>query len=63
MPLALRLIEQARHLTMRDSSGRPRQDHLRRAVSTAYYGLFHFLIDQAVDPLWGPHMIDAKPVG
>ena len=47
MPLAERLLEQARHLAGRDARGRPRQDHLRRAVSTAYYALFHFLIDQA----------------
>jgi hypothetical protein len=46
LALPARLIEQARHLAHRDSSGRPRQDHLRRAISTAYYALFHFLIDQ-----------------
>lgn len=26
---------------------RPKQAHLRRSVSTAYYALFHFLIDEA----------------
>jgi len=46
MPLPQQLIEQARHLASRGTGGRPRQDHLRRAASTAYYALFHFLIDQ-----------------
>ena len=43
MPLGERLIEQARQLATRTAQGRPRQDHLRRAVSAAYHGLFHFL--------------------
>ncbi|MBX3469761.1 MAG: hypothetical protein KF878_23045 [Planctomycetes bacterium] len=36
------LLEQARHLARRER-GRPRQASLRRAVSTAYYALFHLL--------------------
>lgn len=40
------MLEQARHLATRDQTGRPREDNLRRAVSTAYYALFHFLVDQ-----------------
>jgi uncharacterized protein (UPF0332 family) len=28
-------------------AGRPKQAHLRRAVSTAYYAVFHFLVDEA----------------
>lgn len=47
MALADQLLEQARHLATRDLAGRPRQGNLRRAVSDAYYALFHFLIDQA----------------
>ena len=47
------LLEQARHLATRDVKGRPRQDHLRRAVSTAYYALFHFLVDQSCRMLVG----------
>ena len=39
------LIEQAHHLALRDGT-RPRQASLRRAVSAAYYALFHFLLDQ-----------------
>lgn len=47
MGLAEDLIEQASHLATRDIAGRPGQASLRRAVSTAYYSLFHFLTDQA----------------
>jgi hypothetical protein len=36
------LLEQARHLANRESR-RPRQASLRRAVSAAYYALFHLL--------------------
>ena len=43
MALADDLLEQAQHLAMRDPK-RPRQASLRRAVSTAYYALFHLLI-------------------
>lgn len=41
------LIEQAEHLANRELK-KPRQASLRRAVSTAYYALFHMLIDEAV---------------
>lgn len=41
-----RLLEQARHLANRERL-RPRQVSLRRAVSTAYYALFHLLIRDA----------------
>jgi uncharacterized protein (UPF0332 family) len=37
------LIEQAEHLATRER-GKPRQASLRRAVSAAYYALFHMLI-------------------
>ena len=46
MSLADDLLEQARHLATRDV-GRPRQASLRRAVSAAYYALFHFLVREA----------------
>lgn len=47
-PAALhaQLLHQARHLAIKEPS-RPQQASLRRAVSTAYYALFHFLIDEA----------------
>ena len=40
------LLEQAQQLIAIDSR-RPKQASLRRAVSTAYYALFHLLIDEA----------------
>lgn len=39
------LLEQAAHLATRETR-RPRQASLRRAVSAAYYALFHLLIDE-----------------
>ncbi len=42
MPLAQDLLEQARHLANREPK-RPKQASLRRAVSRAYYALFHLL--------------------
>jgi uncharacterized protein (UPF0332 family) len=47
MALANDLLEQARHLANREPK-RPRQASLRRAVSTAYYALFHLLTASAV---------------
>jgi uncharacterized protein (UPF0332 family) len=46
MSFADQLLEQARHLANRERT-RPRQASLRRAVSTAYYALFHLLISDA----------------
>jgi uncharacterized protein (UPF0332 family) len=46
------LLEQARHLANLDRR-RPRQVNLRRAVSAAYYSLFHFLVDQACRAVMG----------
>jgi len=40
------LLEQAQHLANRERK-EPRQASLRRAVSTAYYALFHLLISEA----------------
>lgn len=47
MSLAADLLDQAFHLAKLDAK-RPRQASLRRAVSTAYYALFHLLVDAAV---------------
>jgi uncharacterized protein (UPF0332 family) len=47
MAFAEDLLEQAYHLANMDT-GTPKQANLRRAVSTAYYALFHLLIDEAV---------------
>ena len=46
MSLHSDLIEQAEHLAKREPT-KPRQSSLRRAVSTAYYALFHMLINDA----------------
>ena len=42
MPFPNDLLEEARHLANREPK-RPKQASLRRAVSTAYYALFHLL--------------------
>ncbi len=39
------LIELAEFIAKRDA-GRPKQASLRRAISTAYYAVFHYLIDE-----------------
>ena len=57
MPLPTDLLAQARHLAAR-GQGRPRQADLRRAVSAAYYALFHFLIDEACRELVGGAAVD-----
>lgn len=42
------LLEQAKFLSRREAGrGRPRQASLRRAVSTAYYSVFHLLAAEA----------------
>ncbi len=41
------LLEQAMHLAQREPK-RPKQASLRRAVSSAYYALFHLLISETV---------------
>ena len=48
------LLEQATHLARRERT-RPRQASLRRAVSAAYYGFFHFLIREALRQI-GPNL-------
>ena len=46
MRLANDYLEQARHLAQLDRT-RPKQANLRRAISGAYYALFHLLCDEA----------------
>lgn len=46
------LVAQARRLA-RSEPRRPKQATLRRTVSTAYYGLFHFLIEESTSLLCG----------
>jgi uncharacterized protein (UPF0332 family) len=45
------LLKQARALATLDARGRPAQANLRRAVSSAYYALFHRLVERAVGDL------------
>lgn len=47
MAIPNELLEQAHHLANRERK-HPRQASLRRAVSSAYYALFHLLIGEAV---------------
>ena len=47
------LLEQAERLTVRQSGGAPRQVDLRRAISSAYYGLFHAVLTEAADTMLG----------
>src|SRR5262249_50955674 len=51
-PLFRQYIQQARRLARLDPR-RPQQGNLRRAVSTAYYALFHFLVDRSTRSLVG----------
>ncbi len=52
MPYSTDLIATARDL-VGTAKGRPRQTNLRRAVSTAYYALFHCLAACCADTLVG----------
>jgi hypothetical protein len=47
------LLEQAERLAAPVSSGAPRQVDLRRAVSGAYYGVFHAILGAAADAFVG----------
>lgn len=47
MPFPDDLLEQAYDLAHKEPTN-PKQASLRRAVSTAYYAIFHLLIDEAV---------------
>lgn len=47
------LLAQARRLAKPPSAGRPKQADLRRAVSTAYYAMFHFALRDGADHLVG----------
>jgi uncharacterized protein (UPF0332 family) len=46
MGIAQDLLQQAHHLARYETS--PSQASLRRAVSTAYYALFHLLLEDTV---------------
>lgn len=46
-PLHEQLLKQAAHLATKDKRGNPPQASLRRAISTAYYAVFHLLVHAA----------------
>ncbi len=61
-PLGRDLLEQAFHLARREPR-RPRQASLRRAVSTAYYALFHLLAAEAARLVCrARHLREARPL-
>jgi hypothetical protein len=47
------LFEQADRLAAAPAAGTPRQVDLRRAISAAYYGVFHFILRTAADDFIG----------
>ena len=49
----LDFIQTARDLAKGSGVGRPREVNLRRAISTAYYGLFHFMTENCANTLVG----------
>ncbi len=46
------LFAQAEMLALVDSR-KPKQVNLRRAISAAYYGVFHYLVDEACRVVFG----------
>ena len=51
-------IKTARSLVSQQGAGRPRETDLRRAVSTAYYALFHCVASSGADLLVGGKQAD-----
>jgi hypothetical protein len=47
------LFQQAQALIATSAAGPPRQVDLRRAISAAYYGVFHFVLTEAADEFVG----------
>lgn len=47
------LLDQADRLTRAPDVGAPRQADLRRAISSAYYAVFHALVTEATDNVVG----------
>lgn len=53
------LLHQAERLTAPPGVGAPRQADLRRAISAAYYGVFHAVATEAADDLVGKTQRDS----
>ncbi len=60
VPFKSQLIDQAHHLAAKDP-GRPLQANLRRAVSGAYYALFHCLVADVTGLMLGQNK-EAQPL-
>lgn len=60
MALPRDLLDQANHLARREPR-RPKQASLRRAISTAYYAIFHLLIDEVARLLAPPQPALLRP--
>lgn len=54
MSIAQDMLDQADHLVALESR-RPKQASLRRAISAAYYALFHLLVEEAASNLAADH--------
>jgi len=55
------LLTIADELAASGGTGRPRQAHLRRSLSTAYYALFHALAKMCADELVGVTRVGTEP--
>ncbi|NJK32992.1 MAG: hypothetical protein HC927_11600 [Deltaproteobacteria bacterium] len=62
MSYPVTLLEHAQSLVEQDERGRPRQADLRRAVSAAYYAVFHEVCIQAGQLTLGKNQL-ASPIG
>jgi hypothetical protein len=47
------LLDQAEQLIAPPGAGAPRQANIKRAISTAYYAAFHFILTEAADEFVG----------
>jgi hypothetical protein len=63
IPNAEHLLEQADRLITVPGRGAPRQVDLRRAVSSAYYGVFHAVLTAAADEFVGRTRNSETPYG
>lgn len=52
-PIHQHFFEQADELSRPPAAGAPRQVNLRRAISAAYYGVFHYLLASVADEFVG----------
>ena len=60
MPIPFEFLALARSLSAGSDGLRPNDAELRRAVSTAYYALFHKVVHTAADRFMGPGQQNSK---